>query len=194
MESTFPAGQAAIQALQDATDQAAKALYQSSVEQSRLRLRIEEIEADNARLADELGDAQTEVKILTQDQELLQKELALEKSSNKRLQEEIDMPLRQSTSTDEELDDAKIEIEELHSEVSDLQKELSHLELVEELLEDSRATVKKLDKEVADLYEQHVQDSNLITELVSPNFLERHPLAFVPGLWQCTTAPGTIWS
>jgi chromosome segregation ATPase len=192
MECTTPAGQAAIEALRDATDQAAKALYQSSVEQSSLRLRIAELEAENARLADELGDAQTEVKILTQDQELLQKELALEKSSNQRLQEEIDMPLRQSTSTDEELDDAKIEIEKLKSEVSELQDELSHLELVEELLEESRATVNQLDEEIADLKEQHLQDSKVNTELVSLNYLSY--LTLVPGLLQCTIAPGTIHS
>jgi len=189
MESTTPAGQAAIEALRDATDQATKALYQSSMEQSKLRLRIVELEAENTRLADELGDAQTEVKILTQDQELLQKELQLEKSSNKRLQEELDMPLRPSTSTDEELDYAKIEMEKLKSEVSGLQNELSHLELVEELLEESRATVKQLDDEIADLKVQHLQDSKLATELVSHDLSY---LALVPGLLQCTTAPGTI--
>lgn len=188
MESTTPAGQAAIEALRDATDQAAKALYQSSAEQSRLRLRIAELEAENARLADELGDAQTEVKILTQDQELLQKELELEKSSNRRLQEELDMPLRPSTSTDEELDYAKIEIDKLKSEVSELQNELSHLELVEELLEGSRATVNQLDEEAADLKAQHLQDSKLATELVSPSSI------FVPGSWHCTTVLGTICS
>ncbi len=176
MESTTPAGQAAIEALRVATDQAAKALYQYSMEQSRLRLRIAELEADNARLADQLGDAQIKVKILTQDQELLEKELELEKSSNKRLQEELDMPLRPSTSTDEELDDAKIEIEKLNSEVSELHDELSHLELVDELLEESRATVKQLDEELAELRAQHLQDSKLATELVSLSFLKSYPI------------------
>jgi hypothetical protein len=80
-------------------------------------------------------------------------------------------------------------MEKLKSEVSGLQNELSHLELVEELLEESRATVKQLDDEIADLKVQHLQDSKLATELVSHDLSY---LALVPGLLQCTTAPGTI--
>ncbi|KAE9378752.1 hypothetical protein N431DRAFT_327090 [Stipitochalara longipes BDJ] len=107
---TLTAQEQAISVLRHATEEATNALLRSSITQQALEQHVSALEAelrkakqeelkaakeinalkeDNAQLQDDLGEAKDEIKMLSQDLELRQKELELEASSNKRLQEEI---------------------------------------------------------------------------------------------------------
>jgi hypothetical protein len=133
----------AIAALREASEQAAAA-------QDALLQRVSELEENNSRLKDSLDDAKTEIKLLSQDQELLKKELELEISSNKRLQQDI----KEFENLDEEfrrLENILGNLQEKTEQCEDLEKQIEASKSNEVQFEQSKGTIERLNKHISEL-------------------------------------------
>jgi myosin heavy subunit len=119
-------------------------LRKAKEQQSKAAKEVNALKDDNAELKDDIREAHTEIKLLSQDQELLQKELDLERSSNKRLQNELREFENNRPEDFLHLDEILGTLDERRKQCKQLEKQLQVTKLTEQQLEHSKATIEKL--------------------------------------------------